>query len=149
MHRRALLPLVLAAFLGLTACAPASEVDAHLLSEQAEDYVVRSGPGSLGSGTFFLSSQNTDGGSVTLGEMRAGVTAVRAICFGEGKASVSFELRGADSTIANTFDVTCDSAEHDSVFGESLRGVTKAELSSTWVSGFDQAVVVSVVSDAN
>lgn len=149
MHRRVLLPLVLTAFVGLTACTPASDVDAQVLSEQAEDYVgsTGSGSGSLGSGTFFLSSQSADGGSVTLGEMHADITAVRAICFGDGSASASFELRGTDTTIANTFDVPCDSAEHDSVLSEPLRGVTETELGATWVSGSDLAVVVSVVGD--
>lgn len=52
MHRRVLLPLVLTAFVGLTACTPASDVDAQVLSEQAEDYVgsTGTGSGSLGSG---------------------------------------------------------------------------------------------------
>lgn len=149
MHRRVLLPLVLAAFVGLTACTPASDADTQLLSEQAEDYVgsTGSGSGSLGAGSFSLSSRSVDGGRITLGEMHAAVTAVRAICFGEGSASASFELRGMDSTIANTFDVPCDSAEHDAVLGEPLRGVTEAELGATWVSGSDLAVVVSVVGD--
>jgi len=148
MRHRTLLPLVLAAVLGFTACAPTGEVDTAVLSEQADDYIagIGSGGGHLGSGTFSLGPQNTDGGSVTLGEIDAEVSAIRAICFGEGKASVGFELRTEDSTtIANTFDVPCDSAQHDATLGDVVSFVTDAKLHATWLSGTEQSVVVSVV----
>jgi hypothetical protein len=147
MRPRTLLLVVLAAALGLVACAPANEADTVPLSEQAEEYVesIGSGPGYIGSGTFLVGARNPDGGSVTLGEINADVSAVRATCFGDGVVSVSFELHTADIVTTTAFDVPCDSAQHDAPLDQLFRSVTQARLQTAWLSGGDLAVVVSVV----